>query len=231
MSVSEYEGYLEYKRERDNVLVIGDLHAPFIKEGYLDFCKRMYIKHRCNEVVFIGDICDMHYSSYHEHDPDGHGAAEELSRAKVQIAEFYDAFPKAKVCIGNHDLIPNRKAFSGGLSKHWIRDISEVLETPNWEYAEDFVINGVLYTHGTGRKAKQRCQQEFISVVQGHYHSESYVETFVSEKDLLFAMQVGCGVDRKTYAMAYAKHFKKPQINVGVVLESGRYGIIEPMKM
>jgi hypothetical protein len=48
---------------------------------------------------------------------------------------------------------------------------------------------------------------------------------------MFFAMQVGCGVDRKSYAMAYGKHFKKPQINVGVVLEGGRYGIIEPMRL
>ena len=73
--------------------------------------------------------------------------------------------------------------------------------------------------------------QEFMSVVQGHYHSESYVETFVSEERLVFAMQIGCGVNRKAYAMAYGKHFKKPQINVGIILDNGRYGIIEPMKM
>ena len=47
--------------------------------------------------------------------------------------------------------------------------------------------------------------------------------------NLMFAMQVGCGVDRKAYAMAYGKNFKKPQLNCGVVLEGGRYGVIEPM--
>ena len=231
MNEVEYKAYLEFKRPKNNVLVIGDLHAPFIKEGYLEFCKEMQIKHQCSEVVFIGDIIDSHYSSYHEHDPDGHSAGEELRRAKIQIAEFYKAFPIAKVCVGNHDLIPNRKAFTGGLSKYWIKDISEVLETPNWEYSEEFIINNVLYTHGVGRKAKQRSMQEFMSVVQGHYHSESYVETFVSEERLVFAMQIGCGVNRKAYAMAYGKHFKKPQINVGIILDNGRYGIIEPMKM
>lgn len=231
MSEVEYKAFLEFRQKKNNVLVIGDLHAPFIKEGYLEFCLEMYYKHQCTETVLIGDIMDLHFSSYHEADPDGFGAGEELRRAKIQIEEFYKAFPKAKVCIGNHDLIPNRKAFTGGLSKYWIKNISEVLETPNWEYAEEFIIDGVLYTHGVGRKAKQRCQQEFISVVQGHYHSETENTMFVSEKDLLFAMQIGSGIDRKSYAMAYGKHFKKPQINVGIVMESGRYGIIEPMRM
>lgn len=46
-----------------NVLVIGDLHAPFIKEGYLEFCKEIYIKHNCNEVVFMGGIVDSHFQA------------------------------------------------------------------------------------------------------------------------------------------------------------------------
>ena len=34
----------------------------------------------------------------------------------------------------------------------------------------------------------------------------------------VFGMQVGCGVDSKTYAAAYAKNFKKQAIGCGVVL-------------
>ncbi|BEG98095.1 metallophosphoesterase [Bacteroides sedimenti] len=213
------------------VLAIGDLHAPFIKEGYLEFCKEIYQTYNCTEVVFLGDLLDNHYSSYHEADPDGHGAGEELKRAKVQIAKFYAAFPNAKVCVGNHDAIPDRKAFSAGLSKNWIKSISEILETPTWEYAEEHIIDGVLYNHGIGRKARIRAKDEFISVVQGHYHSESDYTTFVSETRLHFAMQVGCGVDRRAYAMAYGRHFKKPQLNVGVIFDNGRWGAIIPMDL
>jgi len=35
-------------------------------------------------------------------------------------------------------------------------------------------------------------------------------------------MQVGCGVNAKTYAMAYAKNYGKPAIGCGVVLEDGK---------
>lgn len=233
LTKEEYELILERRKglHDNNVLVIGDLHAPFTLKRYLDHCVSIREKYNCREIVFIGDCIDNHYSSYHETDPDGHSAARELELAKAQIAEFYDAFPEAKVCIGNHDLIPNRKSFSAGLSKTWLRPIGEVLETPNWEYAEDFIIDGVLYTHGTGRKARQRAQQEFISVVQGHYHSDSYIEYYASPSNLLFAMQVGCGIDDKAYAFAYGRHFRKSHINVGVVMDGGRYAIIEPMNL
>ena len=46
----------------------------------------------------------------------------------------------------------------------------------------------------------------------------------------MFALQVGCGVDRTAYAMAYARNFKKSFINCAVVKDNGNYAIIEPMK-
>lgn len=213
------------------ILVVGDLHAPFTREGYLEFCQDIYRKYDCNEVIFIGDLIDNHFSSFHDTDPDGHGAAEELRLAKQQIQQWYKVFPKARVCIGNHDLIPVRKAFNAGLSKLWIKPISEVLDTTNWIYEEEFYINEVLYTHGTGRKANKRMHADLISVVQGHYHSESYVEYSVGKFKKMFAMQVGCGVDDKSYAMAYGRHFDKMHINCGVVLENGTLPILEYMKL
>jgi len=215
----------------NNVLVIGDLHLPFARIGYLNFCKEIYKKYNCNKVVFIGDIIDNHYSSFHETDPDGHSAAEELRLAKLAVAKFYEAFPVAKVCCGNHDNIPIRKAFNGGVSSTWIKSISEVLNTPNWEYSDEFVIDNVLYTHGIGRKAALRMQADLISVVQGHYHSEGYIQYSVGRNYKLFAMQVGCGINDKSYAMAYGKHFNKMHINCGVVLENGRLPILEYMDL
>ena len=35
------------------ILVVGDIHAPFELEGYLEFCQETYAKHLCNQVVFI----------------------------------------------------------------------------------------------------------------------------------------------------------------------------------
>ena len=219
------------KKEKSRVLVIGDLHEPFSKDGYLDFCLDTYEKYGCNQVIFIGDIMDNHYSSFHDTDPDGHSAAEEFRLAKERVATWYKQFPVAKVCIGNHDLIPDRKAFNAGLSNVWMKSIAEVLDVPDWDFRECFSIDNVKYVHGTARKARIRAKEDFGSVVQGHYHSESYIEYFVGDRFKFFAMQIGCGVDRDNYAMAYGKYYKKMHINVGVVLEGGQLPILEYMKL
>jgi len=230
LSPADYNALLRV-REREGVLFIGDLHEPFTRDGYLQFCKDIYDKHMLKEVIFAGDAIDGHFSSFHETDPDGHSAGEELRLAKKNIAKWHEAFPNAKVCLGNHDLLGDRKAFNAGLSKHWIKSVGEVLETPTWEYADSFVVDNVLYCHGIGRQARQRAQQDLMSVCQGHWHSKSYVEHFVGKSSKIFALQVGCGLDDKSYAAAYGKHFAKMHINVGVIKDKGSLAFLEYMDL
>jgi metallophosphoesterase superfamily enzyme len=202
-----------------NVLVIGDLHEPFCLDGYLEHCLQTYNKYKCNEIVFIGDIIDNHASSYHETDPDGHSAGQELKLAIQRIKQWYNAFPKATVIIGNHDRLIMRKAYSSGLSKMWIKGYAEVLGTPGWTFTESIEIDNVLYIHGEGGTAKARVRRDLQSVVQGHLHSQAYIDWCVGAKFKLFGMQIGCGVDNKAYAMAYGKEGPKPAIACGVVLQ------------
>jgi metallophosphoesterase superfamily enzyme len=217
------------KNEESIVLSIGDIHSPFEHKDYLNFCKKIYKKYNCNKVIFLGDIIDNHVSSFHETDIDGHSGALELELAKKVMSEYHKAFPNAMCCIGNHDAIPNRKAFSSGISKTWIKPISEVLNTPSWVFADHFIIDNVKYTHGTGRQARQRSLQDMISVVQAHYHSTSYIENYVgADGTRRFAMQVGCGINIDEYAFAYGRNFAKPHLNVAVII-NGKLPIIEFM--
>ena len=221
---------IQRHRKPEGVLVIPDLHAPFLKPGFLDHCLKTKRKYNTKKVIFIGDIVDNHYSSYHETDPDGHSAGEELARAIEMIREWYYHFPKAKVCIGNHDSIPARKAMTAGLSKRWLKSIADVIETPGWDFQMQHIIDDVKYIHGTGQKARSRAKNDLISIVQGHYHSESYIEWYVGPDRKIFAMQLGAGIDRRAYAMAYGRIFKKPHINCGIIID-GELPIIEYMRL
>jgi len=215
----------------DNILIIGDLHAPFTKYGYLKFCREQQEIHDCGTVIFIGDVIDNHYSSYHESDPDGYGAGEELDRAIDMIADWYHTFPKATVIIGNHDRLVYRKAYSSGVSKKWIREYKEVLNTSGWDFVENIEFHGINFNHGEGGTARNRIKSELQSQVQGHLHTQLYNDFLVGANFIVFGMQVGCGIDIKSYAMAYGKHYKKPAIGCGVVLNKGTLPIAIPMKL
>lgn len=219
------------KRDTRNVLVIGDLHEPFCKQSYLDFCKETYEKYNCTHTIFIGDIIDNHYSSYHETDPDGMSAIDELQAAIRHVEDWVDAFPDADVVIGNHDRLIARKAFSGGISALWLREYNEVLNAPGWNFQEEFVYDDVRYIHGEGGTARNKVKKDLISTVQGHLHAQAYVEHIVGAKFRVFGMQVGCGINHKSYAMAYGKAFAKPAISVGLVLDHGQDAFVRMMKL
>lgn len=215
----------------DNVLIIGDLHAPFNLPNYLEFCLNQQRKYKCGKVIFIGDIIDNHFSSYHESDPDGMSAGDELDKAINEIQKYYKVFPNATVIIGNHDRLVYRKAFTGGVSKRWIKEYKDVLRVPNWEFVENLELFNININHGEGGTARTKMKKELQSQIQGHLHSDFYVEYIVGKKFIIFGMQVGCGINNKSYAMAYGKNFKKPAIGCGVLLNKGTLPIIIPMKL
>tara|TARA_R100001460_G_scaffold15924_2_gene34977 strand:- start:5025 stop:5738 length:714 start_codon:yes stop_codon:yes gene_type:complete len=204
------------KKER-RILVVGDIHAPFCLDGYLEFCKEVYAKYNLNQVVFIGDILDNHYASYHETDPNGMSGGTELDYAIAQVTKWADAFPIADVIIGNHDRIIMRKAFSSSVPMEWIRSYNEVLGT-DWDWSERVVYDNVQYVHGEGGTARTKAKNDMMSTVSGHIHTQAYCEWLVGRNFRVFGMQVGCGIDADSYGAAYARHFKRQAIGCGVVL-------------
>ena len=204
------------KKER-RILVVGDIHAPFCLDGYLEFCKDVYAKYNLNQVIFIGDILDNHYASYHETDPNGMSGGTELDYAIAQVTKWADAFPIADVIIGNHDRIIMRKAFSSSVPMEWIRSYNEVLGT-DWDWSERVVYDNVQYVHGEGGTARTKAKNDMMSTVSGHIHTQAYCEWLVGRNFRVFGMQVGCGIDADSYGAAYARHFKRQAIGCGVVL-------------
>ena len=205
------------RRKERRTIVIGDLHCPFEKSGYFEFCLETYDRFNCNQVVFIGDLVDSHATSRHETDPDGMSAKTELERAIEDLQKWREAFGVATVIVGNHDRVVMRRAFSSSIPSMWIKSFNEVLGT-SWDWTERAEFDGVQYVHGEGGTARTKAKNDMQSTVQGHIHTQAYVEHFCGNRSRIWAMQVGCGLDRDTYAAAYAKHYKKQAIGCGVVI-------------
>ena len=64
-----------------------------------------------------------------------------------------------------------------------------------------------------------------MNTLQGHLHTQAYCEHYVGQNYRVYGMQVGCGIDFKSYAMAYAKAGKKPAIACGVVEDNSNIAI------
>ena len=230
------EGWIEpyLHGDPDNVLVIGDPHEPFTKEGYLEFCRKIQEEYDCGTVIHIGDAVDNHAVSYHEKDPEGMSAGDEFNLAIERMKRWYYTFPNVKVCIGNHDALPIRKAFSAGLPKTWLKTYQELLQSPpTWEW--DFVhqVKGVIYQHGTGLSGEMAAinaaRENRQSTVIGHLHTVMNTRFLASYKDLIFGVTVGCGIDHEKYAFAYGKqNTRKPVVACAVILD-GKLPINIPM--
>lgn len=205
--------------------IIGDLHEPFTLDGYREFCRSTFKKYGVTHVIFTGDLIDNHASSFHIADPDAMGAGTELSVAQHKIAKWVEAFPKADVILGNHDLIIMRKAFEGKIPRQWIMGFQDVLNAPGWNFTERVVYDNIQYIHGLGGSAVNKARKDLMSTVQGHIHTEAYTEWVVGENFRIFGLQVGCGVDRKSYAMAYARHWPKQVIGVAIIQDYGKQPI------
>ena len=224
------------KLDPNNVLVIADMHEPFCKKGYLEHCLNIQNKYKCGKVVLIGDEVDLCAVSQWEKDPDGFSAGTEAELAQQKMKLWYKAFPQAFVCIGNHTARPFRMAKANGIPKKFIKSYEDAWEAPKgWKWAENWELNGVLQTHGTGfsgaNAAIRIASMHRQNTVIGHIHSEAGIQYNASKIDIVWGMQVGGALDDKSYAAYYAKdQLKKSIIGCGVVL-NGEIPIYEHMRL
>ena len=150
------------------------------------------------------------------------GGLAELELAIKRIARWRNAFPMATVIIGNHDRIIMRKAQTSSIPSKWIKSYKEVLEVPDWNFVERYELDGVQYIHGEGGTARTKCRADMMNTVQGHLHTQCYTEHYVGKRFRVYGTQVGCGINHKSYAMAYAKYGKRPAVGCAVILNNGK---------
>jgi predicted phosphodiesterase len=217
--------------------IIGDTHLPFMKDGYLEFCQQTFNTFSVDEVIHIGDEVDNSAISYHEKQTGMPNADSEMDQAMRDMKRFYRAFPDVKVCVGNHSALPFRKATTAGIPTKMLKTYEDMWEAPKgWKWELNFTIDEVLYTHGIGaggqNGALKLAMKQRQSTVIGHSHAFGGVGFSASYRDLIWGMNVGCGVDIDHLAMSYGKDFaSKPTLGCGIVADDGRTPLFIPMPL
>lgn len=220
------------------VLVIGDTHCPAMRKGYVRFLQEVADEYQPDRIVHIGDLVDWHSISYHERLPSCSSPKDEYKRAKRQVYDIREAFPRVDWMIGNHDALTQRQAASVGLPSDVLKDYAELWELPGWtihERFEELVIDGVAYLHGEGMGGANahgnRAKVRFRSIVQGHLHSNAGVIYHANAEFRVFGLAVGCGVDIHELQMSYGRPIaKKPILGCGVVID-GQRAFFEPWRL
>lgn len=216
------------------ILSIGDTHEPFVHPEYYDFLVKVANEWSVDTIVHQGDEGDFHNMSLKfAGDPDGYSPGHEYELMIEGMQQLYKKFPNAKVCKSNHTWRPFKKAFAFGIPKVFLKQVHQFMEAPKgWEWADEWVIDGVLYIHGEGYTSSswQRAHNNFRrSVVMGHVHAKAGVVYSKTIDSKVFSLNVGCGINEAAYSMAYGKTFaEKPVLGCGIIVD-GREGYFIPM--
>jgi predicted phosphodiesterase len=219
------------------VLFITDIHAPFMRKGFVQFAKQVEKKWHCNKVVFGGDLLDLHRISAHKAHPDSLGAAQEYEAALRQLKELYKAFPNVLAVYGNHDDRYYAQAGENAqIPTNMLKTLTELTGSPKgWKWADSWTVDDVLYIHGTaysGDSAHMKAiNSNCKSVAMGHLHTQAVVQYKATPDELMFGVVGGCGMDSNSYAAAYAKfRDRKPIVGCAVIID-GKVAYFEPMDL
>jgi len=202
----------------------------------VDIIQEMCLKNHHN-LVFDEDIFTKQYNCIIEHEP----VSISNSISKIEY-DTEESFYCLEMPSGNFiTRIDGKTAFSGncriidrvkevGVPEQWIKGFKDVLNTPNWNFVQEYETDNVIFRHGTGTSGHLAAYNTALyrgkSVVQGHLHSECSI-SYINNKT--FAAVVGCLVDQKQYAFDYSKTNKKGFVNSALVIIDNQ-PIIEILK-
>lgn len=210
---------------KKKILVISDIQAPFHHPDTLAFLKAVKRKYKPNKVVCIGDLTDSYCLSAWTKDPDAISANQEIEKMLDFVGKLVKIFPKADILTSNHDLRLQRAAIRAGIPKHYLKDYHDWMGLPKtWKFHDELEIDNIIFSHGDEigaggmTAALKRVMHLGKSSVAGHLHTQANIMYFANREQLLFGVQVGCLIDRKALAFAYAKKgLKKPVLTVGFI--------------
>ncbi|MHA1541350.1 MAG: metallophosphoesterase [Candidatus Hodarchaeales archaeon] len=217
----------ESNTENEVILVFGDMHIPYHREGSIEFLKAINEKYKPTKVICTGDELDNHAMSFHDSDPDALGAGDELEEAMNYLKELYKTFPNVDLVDSNHGSMVFRKAKFSGIPLKFIRSMKDIIEAPEgWNWHKDFthkMNNGqdLFVVHGLKKNSRMLAEQYGCCVVQGHYHEDSSINYSSSPRQLIWGCSVGCLIDDKSLAMEYNKSNLKRPILSCVLITNG----------
>ena len=216
----------EVKGEHKKILVISDIHFPVEHRDTLDFLYDLKQKWKPDLCVQIGDIVDLHNFSRYKKEPSFISPADEIKKGMEKIQSMQQVFPDLIMVMGNHDVRIKDRAKEVGIPDTCLKDFRDIYEihSKGWSFCDVLRLNWkderkrVLMIHGKSKKPLKIATTEGCNYVQGHFHENPCVEYEANSHKLLWAMNVGCLVDRKHICFGYSNiNLRKFILGVGLI--------------
>jgi predicted MPP superfamily phosphohydrolase len=215
------------KLDTKRILCISDQHIPYQHPDMLDFLEAVKKKYKPTLVVNIGDEIDSHDLSFHDSDKDLPSAGDELTKAIETLKKLEKIFPKMILIDSNHGSLAVRRLKHHGVPLRYLATQQQIYGvSKQWQWVNDLLVklpNGTLcyFVHGIVKDGAKLTAQRAVNTVQGHYHTEFSIKYVSNPENLLFSMQIGCLIDKKSLAFAYDKlNLARPIIGTGVIIDS-----------
>lgn len=190
------------------ILVVGDMHLPFVHKPSFDLLLRVIEETKPDVVVQIGDLLDGRALSRHVRQLSERGLAAETASAKSLFRELDAAcviagVKRKVITLGNHDsymtryvgtIAPELEDYGG------LQDPIDVVGVRKcgWEtcsHGNYIKLGKIGFTHDVGmhstNSVTQAAQKFGGSVVFGHTHGASVFYTGSLDGDRRVAMNVG----------------------------------------
>ena len=218
---------LNFKMKNKNVLTISDMHVPYHHPDALKFLAALNKKYKYDLVINMGDLADFHNISFHKSDPDLLSAGDELVALRKTAKQLEKTFPEMIIIGSNHGDLPLRKFLDAGLPFELLRKYNDIYNVgKGWQFCDDLMLvdgtNKTYLVHSISKNGLKVAGMRGVNVVQGHFHTDFRIDYISNPMNLLFSMQVGCLIDRKSKAFAYNMlDLARPILGCGM-LENGQ---------
>lgn len=209
------------------ILTISDQHMPYEHPDMFKFLANIKTKFKPTLVVNGGDEIDGQALSFHDSDSDLPSAGDELKKATDKIKQLEKMFPDMILLDSNHGSLAVRRFKHHGIPMKFLATQNEVYGvSKRWSWVNDLTLklpNGqpVYLCHGMSKNGIKLAAQRGTCVVQFHYHTEFRIDYIGNPNSLLWSLQSGCLIDRKSLAFAYDKlNLNRPIIGTSMIIDS-----------
>lgn len=210
-----------------SILVLGDLHAPFVHAKSLARAIKLASLIKPKIIVQIGDLYDLYAFSKYPRSLDLMTPKQEINEGLEVTCrmwrELRKASPKSKCfqMIGNHDSRPVKRLIEKTPELERFLDLSSLYDFPNVTMVpserDELIIGDILFMHGFRSKLGDHARHNGKNTVCGHSHRGGVVYHRLGDKTL-WELNAGFLANEKSYALSYTRQAKISTWTQGVGL-------------